>query len=94
MLLKYQSNPSFPERFPTIYAAVQKHYPGAMLQQLIPVTPGAHYTVGGIQTKVDGSTAHENVYAIGEAACTNFHGANRSKQLLARRTRNGRFSSR
>ncbi|GEP85637.1 putative L-aspartate oxidase [Staphylococcus piscifermentans] len=82
--LNIQAIPHFPERFPTIYAAVQKHYPGAMLKQLIPVTPGAHYTVGGIQTKVDGSTAYENLYAVGEAACTNFHGANRlaSNSLL------------
>lgn len=76
--------PNFETRFPTIYAAVQKHYPGAMKEHRIPVTPGAHYTVGGIQSEINGKTNLNNVYVIGEAACTNFHGANRlaSNSLL------------
>lgn len=75
---------NFETRFPTIYKAVQAHYPGAMERQRIPVTPGAHYTVGGIQSDVNGTTSLSRVYAIGEAACTNFHGANRlaSNSLL------------
>lgn len=74
----------FEQRFPTIYAAVQKHYPDALKKQRIPVTPGAHYTVGGIQSEINGKTNLKNVYAIGEVACTNFHGANRlaSNSLL------------
>lgn len=75
---------NFAERFPTIYKAVQAHYPEAIAKQRIPVTPGAHYTVGGIKSEIDGTTSLEGVYAIGEAACTNFHGANRlaSNSLL------------
>lgn len=74
----------FENRFPTISHAVRTHYENAVKTLRIPVTPGAHYTVGGIKADVDGSTSLSNVYAIGEAACTNFHGANRlaSNSLL------------
>ena len=43
----------------------------------IPVRPGAHYQMGGIDTDVHGRTALEGLYAAGEAACVSVHGANR-----------------
>ncbi|HET7744212.1 MAG TPA: FAD-binding protein [Gaiellaceae bacterium] len=43
----------------------------------IPVRPGAHYHMGGIDTDVWGKTALEGLYAAGEAACVSVHGANR-----------------
>jgi len=43
----------------------------------IPVRPGAHYHMGGIDTDVWGRTALEGLYAGGEAACVSVHGANR-----------------
>ncbi len=43
----------------------------------IPVRPGAHYHMGGIDTDVWGLTALEGLYAAGEAACVSVHGANR-----------------
>jgi succinate dehydrogenase / fumarate reductase flavoprotein subunit len=43
----------------------------------IPVRPGAHYHMGGIDTDVWGQTALEGLYAAGEAACVSVHGANR-----------------
>jgi succinate dehydrogenase / fumarate reductase flavoprotein subunit len=43
----------------------------------IPVRPGAHYHMGGVDTDVWGQTALEGLYAAGEVACVSVHGANR-----------------
>jgi succinate dehydrogenase / fumarate reductase flavoprotein subunit len=43
----------------------------------IPVRPGAHYHMGGIDTDVWGRTNIEGLYAAGEVACVSVHGANR-----------------
>jgi succinate dehydrogenase / fumarate reductase flavoprotein subunit len=43
----------------------------------IPVRPGAHYHMGGVDTDVWGLTSLEGLYAAGEAACVSVHGANR-----------------
>jgi succinate dehydrogenase / fumarate reductase flavoprotein subunit len=43
----------------------------------IPVRPGAHYHMGGVDTDVWGRTALEGLYAAGEVACVSVHGANR-----------------
>src|SRR5947209_348450 len=43
----------------------------------IPVRPGAHYHMGGIDTDVWGRTELEGLYAAGECACVSVHGANR-----------------
>jgi succinate dehydrogenase flavoprotein subunit len=47
------------------------------IRQPIPVRPGAHYHMGGIDTDVWGRTSLEGLYAAGEAACVSVHGANR-----------------
>ncbi len=43
----------------------------------IPVAPGAHYACGGIRADMTGRTSLTGLYAVGEAASTGVHGANR-----------------
>ncbi|WP_280640382.1 FAD-binding protein [Pseudoxanthomonas mexicana] len=52
--------------------------------QRIPVTPAAHFHMGGIAVDLDGSSDVPGLYAVGEVACNGVHGANRlaSNSLL------------
>ncbi len=71
------------ERFPTIDAAVRRH--GADWSRTpVPITPAAHYWMGGIRTRLDGATSRPGLFAAGECARTGVHGANRlaSNSLL------------
>lgn len=43
----------------------------------IPILPGMHYTMGGIETDIWGATRIPGVYAAGEVASPSVHGANR-----------------
>jgi len=43
----------------------------------VPVRPGAHYHMGGVETDSDGATELTGLYAAGETACVSVHGANR-----------------
>jgi succinate dehydrogenase / fumarate reductase, flavoprotein subunit len=47
------------------------------IDEPIPVRPGAHYHMGGVDTDVWGQTALTGLYAAGECACVSVHGANR-----------------
>ncbi len=47
------------------------------IREPIPVRPGAHYHMGGIDVNVWGDTELEGLYAAGECACVSVHGANR-----------------
>ena len=62
--------------FPTVTAACRAEGIDPVTD-LIPVAPGAHYACGGIATDLAGRTSVTGLYAIGEAASTGFHGANR-----------------
>jgi L-aspartate oxidase len=70
-------------RFPTVVAACRAAGLDPATRQL-PVAPAAHYTMGGVRTDLDGRTTLPGLYAVGEAACTGVHGANRlaSNSLL------------
>ena len=47
------------------------------IDQPIPIRPVAHYSMGGIETDINGLTRVRNIWAAGEAACVSLHGANR-----------------
>jgi L-aspartate oxidase len=70
-------------RFPTIDRAVRDRGLD-WAREPIPVTPAAHYLMGGVTTDLDGRTTLPGLYAVGEVARTGVHGANRlaSNSLL------------
>jgi succinate dehydrogenase / fumarate reductase flavoprotein subunit len=47
------------------------------INEPIPVRPGSHYHMGGVDTDLDGLTTVTGLYAAGECACVSVHGANR-----------------
>ncbi|WP_173924465.1 L-aspartate oxidase [Agromyces sp. Marseille-P2726] len=71
------------ERFPTLDAACRAAgYDWSSAP--VPITPAAHYAMGGVVTDLDGRTTLPGLFAVGEAARTGVHGANRlaSNSLL------------
>ncbi|MCU1406746.1 MAG: L-aspartate oxidase, partial [Glaciihabitans sp.] len=71
------------KRFPTINAAC-RNAGFDWANEPVPVTPAAHYWMGGIATDTHGRTSFPGLYAVCEVACTGAHGANRlaSNSLL------------
>lgn len=70
-------------RFPTVLAACLANDLDPREDRL-PITPVAHFHMGGIATDLDGRTSLAGLYAVGEVACNGVHGANRlaSNSLL------------
>ncbi len=64
------------KRFPNIYKRLKK-YGFDLTKDLIPVTPVAHFSCGGIPTDIRGKTKLPGLFAVGEVANTHIHGANR-----------------
>jgi len=73
----------FVERFPGIFSLCKARGIDPR-SDLIPVTPAAHYMMGGVVTDLRGRASAARLYAVGELARTGVHGANRlaSNSLL------------
>jgi L-aspartate oxidase len=73
----------FPRRFPGVYALCREHGIDPV-REPIPVTPAAHYHMGGVEVDEEGRTSLPGLWAAGEVASTGVHGANRlaSNSLL------------
>ncbi|SIS52761.1 L-aspartate oxidase [Alicyclobacillus vulcanalis] len=70
-------------RFPSIAARLARTGIDIAAEP-VPVTPGAHFLMGGIEADLAGRTSVPGLFALGEVACTGVHGANRlaSNSLL------------
>ena len=71
------------QRFPSI-SKTTRSYGLDWSKNPIPVTPAAHYWMGGIASDIWGRTSVKGLFAVGEAGCNGAHGANRlaSNSLL------------
>ena len=63
-------------RFPRVYSTCQT-YGVDLTSDLVPVSPAAHYAIGGVKTDLVGRSSLPGLYAAGETAATGVHGANR-----------------
>ena len=65
-----------PARFPNVFDSLAKAGLDPHARP-VPVSPAAHYTMGGIVVDVDGRSSLPGLFAVGECSCTGLHGANR-----------------
>ncbi len=65
-----------PARFPNVVEALRENGLDPT-RELIPVSPAAHYMMGGIVTDLHARSTVPGLLAVGETACTGLHGANR-----------------
>jgi len=65
-----------PDRFPNVFRSLADAGLDPRAEP-VPVSPAAHYTMGGVAVDLDGRSSLPGLYAVGECACTGLHGANR-----------------
>ena len=65
------------ERLPLIREVCMEFIDLDPIKEPIPCRPVAHYSMGGIETDINGATRVKGIWAAGEAACVSLHGANR-----------------
>jgi L-aspartate oxidase len=65
-----------PARFPNVVEALRENGLDPT-EELIPVSPAAHYMMGGVVTDLHARSTVPGLLAVGETACTGLHGANR-----------------
>jgi L-aspartate oxidase len=65
-----------PARFPNVFSLLAEAGLDPQAEP-VPVSPAAHYTMGGIAVDLDGRSSLPGLYAVGECSCTGLHGANR-----------------
>lgn len=75
--------PSLADRFQTV-AGYARAVGLDITSDPLPVSPAAHYSIGGVDTDTHGRTSREGLWAVGEVSATGVHGANRlgSNSLL------------
>lgn len=84
LFLDISNVPNFTTRFAGVTENLDRHHVPFRDTKLIPIRPGAHFMMGGVQTNLSGETSLPHLFAIGEVACNGVHGANRlaSNSLL------------
>lgn len=83
VFLDIRSIQQFEKHFPTITALCERN--GVPIGKgILPIAPGSHFLMGGISVDSNGCTTVPGLYAVGEAAHSGVHGANRlaSNSLL------------
>ncbi len=75
--LRHLGEEKISERLPGIRQIAQDFAGVDPVEEPIPVQPGQHYSMGGIDVNIDGETEIDGLYAVGECACVSVHGANR-----------------
>ena len=75
--LRHLGKEKIEERLPGIRELSMKFAGIDPEMEPIPVQPGQHYTMGGIDADAEGKTVVKGLFAAGECACVSVHGANR-----------------
>ncbi|HLE46203.1 MAG TPA: succinate dehydrogenase/fumarate reductase flavoprotein subunit [Thermoplasmata archaeon] len=75
--LRHLGKETLLERLPQIREVTMKFLGIDPVDEVVPIKPAAHFTMGGVHTDLRGATEMRGLWAAGEAACVSVHGANR-----------------